>query len=235
MQDEAGHGQYLYHAAETLGITREEMMDAFLTGKAKYSSIFNYPSLTWADVGMIGWLVDGAAIRNQTMLAQCSYGPYSRAMVRICAEETFHHKQGKEMVLKYAHGTPQQQEMAQDALNRYWWPSLMMLGPHDSDSPNTPQLVRWGIKTKTNDEVRQEFIAETAPELIAGGLNIPDPDLRYDDSTDTWHHGPINWDEFWQVVRGNGPCNAERLGARRQAHEDGTWVREALTAFAERN
>ena len=233
VQDEAGHGQYLYHAAETLGITREEMLDAFLEGRAKYSSIFNYPSMTWADVGMIGWLVDGAAIKNQTMLAQCSYGPYSRAMVRICAEETFHHKQGKEMVLKYASGTPKQREMVQDALNRYWWPSLMMLGPHDAASPNTGQLMKWGVKTKTNDEVRQEFIAETAPELIAGGLTIPDPDL-YQDEDGVWHHGPIDWDEFWQVVKGNGPCNAERLGARIKAHEDGAWVREALTAYSEK-
>lgn len=232
VQDEAGHGQYLYHAAETLGATREEMMDSFLTGKAKYSSIFNYPSASWADVAIIGWLVDGAAIRNQLMLAQCSYGPYSRAMVRICAEETFHHKQGKEMVLKYAHGTSKQREMVQESLNRYWWPSVMMLGPHDSESPNTPQLVRWGIKTKTNDEVRQEYIAETAPELMAAGLTIPDPDLGYDEATDSWIHGPIDWDEFWQVVRGNGPCNAERLGARAKAHADGKWVREALNAYA---
>ncbi|MEM7347220.1 MAG: 1,2-phenylacetyl-CoA epoxidase subunit PaaA, partial [Chloroflexota bacterium] len=234
VQDEAGHGQYLYHAAETLGATREEMMDAFLTGKAKYSSIFNYPNPSWSDVAMIGWLVDGAAIRNQLMLARCSYGPYSRAMVRICAEETFHHKQGKEMVLKYAHGTPKQRQMVQESLDRYWWPSVMMLGPHDSESPNTPQLARWGIKTKSNDEVRQEFIDETAPELMAAGLTIPDPDLRYDEATDTWIHGPINWDEFWQVVRGNGPCNAERLGARQKAHDDGAWVREALVAHANR-
>lgn len=234
VQDEAGHGQYLYHAAETLGATREEMMDAFLTGKAKYSSIFNYPSLTWADVGIIGFLVDGAAIKNQTMLARCSYGPYSRAMVRICAEEAFHHKQGKEMVFTYAQGTPKQKAMVQDALNRYWWPALMMLGPHDSDSPNTPQLVRWGIKTKTNDEVRQEYLNETAPELLAAGLTIPDPDLSYDEASGNWTHGPIDWDEFWQVVRGNGPCNKERLGARAKAHADGTWVREALNAYAER-
>lgn len=233
VQDEAGHGQYLYHAAETLGVSRDELYDAFLEGRAKYSSIFNYPSLSWADVGMIGWLVDGAAIKNQTMLAQCSYGPYSRAMVRICAEETFHHKQGKEMVLKYAAGTPKQREIVQDALNRYWWPSLMMLGPHDAQSTNTPQLVKWGVKTKTNDEVRQEFIAETAPELIAGGLTIPDPDL-YQDEEGIWHHGPIDWDEFWQVVKGNGPCNAERLGARQKAHDDGAWVREALVAYSEK-
>ncbi len=234
VQDEAGHGQYLYHAAETLGTTREEMMDAFLSGKAKYSSIFNYPVPVWADVGMIGWLVDGAAIKNQLMLARCSYGPYSRAMVRICAEETFHHRQGKEMILKYAGGTPKQKEMSQESLNRYWWPALMMLGPPDAESPNTPQLVRWGIKTKTNDEVRQEFINETAPELLAAGLTMPDPDLWYDETTKNWIHGPINWDEFWQVIRGNGPCNKERLDARRQAHEKGSWVREALSAYAQR-
>ncbi len=234
VQDEAGHGQYLYHAAETLGATREEMMDAFLTGRAKYSSIFNYPVPNWSDVAIIGWLVDGAAIANQLMLARCSYGPYSRAMVRICAEETFHHKQGKEMVLKYANGTEKQREMVQDSLNRYWWPSVMMLGPHDSDSPNTPQLVRWGIKTKTNDQVRQEFINETAPELLEAGLTIPDPDLHYDEESGNWIHGPIDWDEFWAVVKGNGPCNAERMAARRDAHADGTWVREALNAYAER-
>ncbi|MFK7801882.1 MAG: 1,2-phenylacetyl-CoA epoxidase subunit PaaA [Anaerolineae bacterium] len=233
VQDEAGHGQYLYHAAETLGATREEMLDAFLEGRAKYSSIFNYPSNSWADVGMIGWLVDGAAIKNQTMLAQCSYGPYSRAMVRICAEETFHHKQGKEMVLKYAAGTPKQREMVQDALNRYWWPSLMMLGPHDAESTNTDQLMKWGVKTKTNDEVRQEYMAETIPELLAGGLTIPDPDLHQDEEG-VWHHGPIDWNEFWQVVKGNGPCNVERLGARQKAHKDGAWVRDALTAYSEK-
>lgn len=234
VQDEAGHGQYLYHAAETLGATREEMVDALLSGKAKYSSIFNYPSLTWADVGMIGWLVDGAAIKNQTMLARCSYGPYSRAMVRICSEETFHHKQGKEMVIRYAQGTPKQRQMAQDALNRWWWPSMMMLGPHDSDSPNTPILKRWGIKTKTNDEVRQEFLNEHAPELIEAGLQIPDPELRYDDTTGNWIHGPIDWNEFWAVVKGNGPCNEARLAARQKAHDDGLWVREAMQAHAAR-
>lgn len=232
VQDEAGHGQYLYHAAETLGVTREEMLEALLSGKAKYSSIFNYPTLTWADIGTIGWLVDGAAIKNQTMLAQCSYGPYSRAMVRICAEETFHHKQGKEMVILYAKGTPKQRAMAQDAINRWWWPALMMLGPHDSDSPNTPTLVRWGIKTKTNDQVRQEFINEHAPEILEAGLTLPDPDLRYDEATGNWTHGPINWDEFWAVVNGNGPMNKERLEARRRAHAEGAWVREALVAYA---
>lgn len=232
VQDEAGHGQYLYHAAETLGISREAMLEALLSGKAKYSSIFNYPTLTWADIGTIGWLVDGAAIKNQTMLAACSYGPYSRAMVRICAEETFHHKQGKEMVLLYAKGTPKQRQMAQDAINRWWWPALMMMGPHDKDSPNTEILVRWGIKTKTNDQVRQEFINEHAPEILEAGLTIPDPELRYDEATGNWLSGPINWDEFWQVVGGNGPMNKERLEARRRAHAEGAWVREALEAYA---
>src|SRR5690606_38346050 len=231
VQDEAGHGQYLYHAAETLGATREEMTEALLAGRAKYSSVFNYPTLTWADVGMIGWLVDGAAIRNQLMLAQCSYGPYSRAMVRICSEETFHRKQGREMIVLYASGTSRQRAMAQDALERWWWPSLMMLGPHDADSPNTPQLVKWGIKTKTNDEVRQEFVNEHVPELQAAGLTVPDPAMYRDEATGNWHHGPIDWDEFWNVVKGNGPCNAERLSARNRAHDDGRWVREALTAF----
>lgn len=234
VQDEAGHGQYLYHAAETLGVRRQELVDALLEGRAKYSSVFNYPTLTWADVGMIGWLVDGAAIRNQLMLAQCSYGPYSRAMVRICAEETFHHKQGKEMVLTYAQGTPSQRGMAQYALDRWWWPSLMMLGPHDGDSPNTPQLVAWGIKTKTNDQVRQEFVDEHVPELREAGLIVPDPELRWDTETGHWVHGPIDWNEFWRVVKGNGPVNAERLAARRRAHEEGHWVREAMAAYAAR-
>ncbi len=234
VQDEAGHGQYLYHAAETLGASRDELVDALLAGKAKYSSVFNYPTLTWADVGMIGWLVDGAAIRNQLMLAQCSYGPYSRAMVRICSEETFHHKQGKEMVITYAQGTPSQRRMAQDALDRWWWPSVMMLGPHDSDSPNTPLLVRWGIKTKTNDQVRQEFVDEHVPELTEAGLTIPDEQMRFDEESGHWVHGPIDWDEFWRVVKGGGPCNAERLAARNAAHDEGAWVREALSAYATR-
>ncbi len=233
VQDEAGHGQYLYHAAETLGATREEMMDALLTARAKYSSIFNYPSLTWADVGMIGWLVDGAAIKNQTMLAGCSYGPYSRAMVRICSEETFHHKQGKEMVIAYARGTEKQRKMAQDALNRWWWPSLMMLGPHDKDSTNSGVLSRWGVKLKSNDEVRQEFIDEHVPELLEAGLTIPDPDLHQDENGN-WVHGPIDWSEFWAVVKGERGLQGERLGARRTAHEDGAWVREAMEAYARR-
>jgi ring-1,2-phenylacetyl-CoA epoxidase subunit PaaA len=234
VQDEAGHGQYLYHAAESLGVTREEMIDALLSGKAKYANVFNYPTPTWADMGVIGWLVDGAAMTNQVMLAQCSYGPYSRAMVRICAEEGFHKKQGQEMVIRYAQGRPVQRAMVQDAINRWWWPTLMMFGLHDAESPNSDTLKRWGIKTRSNDELRQEFINELVPQLHALGLTVPDPDLRYDETTGNWLHGPINWDEFWQVVSGNGPLNKERLGARREAHEDGAWVREALEAYAAR-
>jgi ring-1,2-phenylacetyl-CoA epoxidase subunit PaaA len=235
VQDEGGHGQYLYHAAETLGATREEMIDALLTGKAKYSSIFNYPSLSWADMGAIGWLVDGAAILNQTMLAKCSYGPYARAMLRICAEENFHKRQGQDIVITLATGTPEQKAMMQDSLNRWWWPTLMMFGPHDTDSTNSAILIRWGIKTKTNDELRQTFINQMVPELNALGLTIPDPDLRFDEASGSWLIGPIDWDEFWRVVKGNGPCNAERMTARRQAHEDGEWVREAMAAYAEKN
>lgn len=234
VQDEGGHGQYLYHAAETLGATRAEMIEALLQGRAKYSSVFNYPSLSWADMGVIGWFVDGAAILNQTMLAHCSYGPYSRAMVRICTEETFHKKQGMEQVIRYARGTPAQKAMVQDAVNRWWWPSLMMFGPHDTDSPNSAQLIRWGIKTRTNDELRQEFVNRTAPDMHALGLSLPDPDLHFDDASGNWVSGEINWDEFWRVVKGDGPCNAERLEARRQAHADGLWVREALAAYAAR-
>jgi ring-1,2-phenylacetyl-CoA epoxidase subunit PaaA len=234
VQDEAGHGQYLYHAAETLGVTREEMLEALLAGKAKYSSVFNYPTLNWADNGVIGWFVDGAAILNQTMLARCSYGPYARAMVRISAEESFHHKQGIEQVILYARGTPQQRRMVQDAVNRWWWPTLMMFGPHDQDSPNTPILVRWGIKTKTNDELRQIFVNQTVPGIHALGLTLPDPKLRFDEHSGNWIHGPIAWDEFWRVVKGDGPCNAERLAARRAAHEQGQWVREALLAYSQR-
>ena len=234
VQDEGGHGQYLYHAAETLGATREDMIDALLSGKAKYSSIFNYPSLSWADMGAIGWLVDGAAILNQTMLAKCSYGPYARAMIRICAEENFHKRQGQDIVITLATGSPDQKAMMQDALNRWWWPTLMMFGPHDSDSTNSAILTRWGIKTKTNDELRQTFINQMVPELQALGLTIPDPDLRFDDESKDWRIGAINWDEFWRVVKGDGPCNAERLAARREAHADGQWVREALAAYAEK-
>lgn len=234
VQDEAGHGQYLYHAAETLGATREDMIDALLTGKAKYSSVFNYPALAWTDMGVIGWLVDGAAIMNQTMLAHCSYGPYSRAMVRICTEEGFHKKQGMEMVIRYARGTAQQKAMVQDSINRWWWPSMMMFGPHDAVSPNSPQLIRWKVKTKTNDEVRQDFVDELVPDLHALGLSVPDPDLRYDEATGHWRYGAINWDEFWRVLKGDGPMNKQRLAARQKAHAEGQWVREALVAYAEK-
>jgi ring-1,2-phenylacetyl-CoA epoxidase subunit PaaA len=234
VQDEAGHGQYLYHAAETLGATREEMLEALLSGKAKYSSVFNYPTLTWADIGVIGYLVDFAAILNQTMLARSSYGPYARAMVRICAEENFHKKQGQDIVIRMARGTARQKAMVQDAINRWWHPTLMMFGPHDSDSPNSGVLIRWGVKTKTNDELRQDFIDKIVPELHALELSIPDPELRFDEETGHWITGEIDWDEFWRVVKGHGPCNKERMQARIQAHEDGRWVREALAAYAEK-
>ncbi|MCC7359497.1 MAG: 1,2-phenylacetyl-CoA epoxidase subunit A [Anaerolineales bacterium] len=235
VQDEAGHGQYLYHAAETLGTTREAMIAALLSGQAKYASVFNYPSLSWADIGMIGWLVDGAAILNQTMLARCSYGPYSRAMVRICMEEGFHKKQGQEMIIRYARGTPRQRTLAQDALNRWWWPALMMFGPHDSASTNSADLLRWKIKTRTNDELRQEFVNELAPDLQALGLAVPDPALQFDATAGNWISGELDWDEFWRVVKGGGPCNAERLAARQKAHDDGQWVREALAAYTARS
>ena len=234
VQDEAGHGQYLYHAAETLGISREEMLEQLLSGKAKYANVFNYPTLNWADNGVIGWLVDGAAIKNQTMLAHASYGPYSRAMVRICAEEGFHMKQGKEMVILYSQGTAHQCEMVQDAINRWWWPTLMMFGLPDDVSTNSETLMRWGIKTRSNDTLRQEFVNEMVPEIQVLGLTIPDPDLHYDEASGNWRIGPIDWDEFWRVVKGNGPCNKERLATRRRAHENGAWVREAVEAYAAR-
>ena len=234
VQDEAGHGQYLYHAAETLGATREEMLEALLSGEAKYSNVFNYPTLNWADVGVFGYLVDFAAILNQTMLARCSYGPYSRAMVRICAEESFHKKQGQDIVIRMSQGTPRQKAMVQDAINRWWWPTLMMFGPHDAESSNTAVLVRWGIKTKTNDELRQDYLDQIVPELNTLGISIPDPELRYDVASGHWIHGPIDWDHFWRVVRGFGPCNKERMEARIRAHEEGAWVRAAVAAYARR-
>ncbi len=234
VQDEGGHGQYLYHAAETLGVSREEMIGALHSGKAKYSSIFNYPATSWADIGVIGWFVDGAAILNQTMLARGSYGPYARAMVRISAEESFHNKQGIEIVLALVQGTPAQRAMAQDAVSRWWWPTLMMFGPRDSESPNTPMLVRWGIKTRSNDELRQEFVNQTVPQAQAMRLTLPDPDLRFDESTGNWSFGEIDWGEFWRVVGGDGPCNRERLQARREAHADGLWVRQAMAAYGAR-
>jgi ring-1,2-phenylacetyl-CoA epoxidase subunit PaaA len=234
VQDEAGHGQYLYHAAETLGITRQETIEALLNGKAKYSNVFNYPTLNWADVGVIGYLVDFAAILNQTMLAHCSYGPYSRAMVRISAEENFHKKQGQDLVIRMAQGTATEKAMVQDAINRWWWPSLMMFGPHDKDSPNSAVLIRWGIKTKTNDELRQVFINQMIPELAALQLTVPDPALHYDVDSQNWIHGPIDWEEFWRVIKGFGPCNKERLETRQDAHAGGQWVREALQAYAQK-
>ena len=232
VQDEAGHGLYIYCGTETLGVDRAELVDQLLTGKATYSSIFNYPTLTWADIGVIGWFVDGAAIVNQTVLAKASYGPYARAMIRICKEENFHKKQGYEIIATLANGTPEQKAMAQDAVNRWWWPSLMMLGPSDTDSPNTAELMRWRVKRKTNDELRQRFIDLTVPQAEAVGLTLPDPELKFNADTEHYDHGKIDWDEFWQVVKGNGPCNRERLQARRDAHENGRWVREAAEAYA---
>ena len=232
VQDEAGHGLYIYCGTETLGVDRDELIDHLLAGKAKYSSIFNYPTLTWADIGCIGWFVDGAAIVNQTMLARASYGPYARAMVRICKEENFHKRQGYEIMATLAAGTPAQRAMAQDAVNRWWWPSLMMFGPSDTDSPNSAELTRWGIKRKSNDELRQRFVNQTVAQAKAIGLVLPDPALEYDESSGNWKFGPIDWNEFYEVVKGNGPCNHERMKARRKAHEEGEWVRAAATAHA---
>jgi len=232
VQDEAGHGLYLYSAAETLGIDREELLDQLLTGKAKYSSIFNYPSLNWADIGAIGWLVDGAAIMNQTMLARGSYGPYSRAMIRICKEESFHNRQGYELILSMAKGTKEQKEMAQDALNRWWWPSIMMFGPPDDMSPNSADLVKWRVKLESNDELRQRFIDRTVPQAEFAGLVVPDKDLKWNAERGHYDYGKINWDEFFSVIKGNGPCNIERLNTRQKAHSDGAWVREAAMAYA---
>jgi ring-1,2-phenylacetyl-CoA epoxidase subunit PaaA len=232
VQDEAGHGLYIYCGTETLGVDRHELVSDLLSGKAKYSSIFNYPTLTWADMGVIGWFVDGAAIVNQTMLAKASYGPYARAMVRICKEENFHKRQGYESVAILARGMPGQRAMVQDAVNRWWWPSLMMFGPNDKDSPNSAELIKWGVKKKSNDELRQRFVNLTVPQAQAVGLTLPDPKLRYNESTENWDFGEINWDEFWAVVKGDGPCNRERLAARQKAHDDGAWVRAAAEAYA---
>ncbi len=232
VQDEGGHGMYLYSAAETLGIARAELLEQLLDGRAKYSSIFNYPTLTWADVGAIGWLVDGAAIMNQIPICRCSYGPYARAMVRICKEESFHQRQGFEIMLALARGTAEQRAMAQDALNRWWWPSIMMFGPSDANSTHTAQSMRWRIKRFTNDELRQKFIDVTVPQAEFLGLTIPDPALRWDEANQHYLTGPIDWSEFKAVLQGNGPCNQERVQARRKAHEDGRWVREAAAAHA---
>jgi ring-1,2-phenylacetyl-CoA epoxidase subunit PaaA len=232
VQDEGGHGAYLYSAAETLGVSRDEMMDQLLSGAAKYSSIFNYPTPTWADVGAIGWLVDGAAIINQIPLCRCSYGPYARAMVRVCKEESFHQRQGFEIMLTLARGTPAQKAMAQASLNRWWWPSLMMFGPNDADSKHSAQSMRWKIKRFSNDELRQRFIDNTVPQAEFLGLSIPDPKIRWNEDTGHYESGEIDWTEFFEVIKGNGPCNRERLEARRKAHADGAWVREAALAYA---
>ncbi len=232
VQDEAGHGLYLYAAAETLGVSRDELVDQLLDGSAKYSSIFNYPTLTWADVGAIGWLVDGAAIMNQIPLCRCSYGPYARAMVRVCREESFHQRQGFELMLALTRGTEAQRAMAQDALDRWWWPALMMFGPGDAESVHTAQSMAWKIKRFTNDELRQKFVDVTVPQARFLGLEVPDPALRFDEASGHWRFGEIDWDEFHQVIAGNGPCNRERLAARRRAHDEGAWVREAAAAWA---
>lgn len=234
VQDEAGHGLYLYSAVETLGADREETIDDLHSGAAKYSSIFNYPTLTWADMGTVGWLVDGAAIMNQVPLCRCSYGPYARAMVRVCKEESFHQRQGFEIIAHLANGTPEQKAMAQDSLNRWWWPALMMFGPNDADSKHTAQSMKWKIKRATNDELRQQFVDITVPQAEMIGLKVPDADLKWNEARQSYDFGAINWEEFNQVVAGHGPCNKERVDARRKAKENGQWVREAALAFAEK-
>ena len=235
VQDEAGHGLYLYAAAETLGVDREDLLDLLHSGTQKYSSIFNYPTLTWADMGAIGWLVDGAAIMNQVPLCRCSYGPYGRAMVRVCKEESFHQRQGFEILHTLSHGSPAQKAIAQDAVDRFWWPSLMMFGPPDADSPHTAQSMAWGIKRFSNDELRQRFVDMIVPQAEVLGLTLPDPDLRRD--PETGHHtiGPIDWDELTRVIQGDGPCNAQRMERRRTAHEEGALVRESALAYAEKH
>jgi len=232
VQDEAGHGLYLYSAAETLGTSRDQMLDALHTGRAKYSSIFNYPTLTWADVGVIGWLVDGAAIMNQIPLCRCSYGPYARAMVRVCKEESFHQRQGYEALLVMMTGTQEQKDMVQDAVNRWWWKCLAMFGPPDADSPNSAQGMRWGIKRISNDDLRQKFVDATVPQAKVLGVTLPDPDLKWNEERQHHDYGAIDWDEFWATVNGNGPCNKERLSTRVKAWNEGAWVREAALAHA---
>lgn len=234
VQDEAGHGLYLYSAAETLGMSRDDMYEELHSGKAKYSSIFNYPSISWADVGAIGWLVDGAAILNQIPICRTSYGPYARAMVRICKEESFHQRQGFEVLLTLANGSPEQRAMAQDAINRWYWPSVMMFGPSDGESTHSEQSMRWKIKRFTNDELRQRFVDMVAEQIKVLGLEHPDKDLKWNEERGHYDFGPINWDEFWNVVKGNGPCNRERIETRRKAWEEGAWVREAAVAYAEK-
>ena len=234
VQDECGHGLYLYAAAETLGASREELVDQMLAGKAKYSSIFNYPTLTWADIGVIGWLVDGAAIMNQIPLCRCSYGPYARAMIRVCKEESFHQRQGYEIMVTLSRGSQEQRAMAQDALNRWWWPVLMMFGPPDSASQHGDTSTKWKIKRFSNDELRQKFVDATVPQAQYLGLAIPDPGMTRNEATGHWKYSAIDWDEFKQVLAGNGPCNRDRMTARRKAHEEGAWVREAAAAYAEK-
>lgn len=234
VQDEAGHGLYLYSAAETLGADRMDLVQDLLDGKAKYSSIFNYPTPTWADIGAIGWLVDGAAIANQVMLCRTSYGPYSRAMVRICKEESFHQRQGYEILISLVNGNEVQKKMAQDALDRWWWPALMMFGPTDDHSPNSAQSMKWKIKRKSNDELRQEFIDKTVPQAEFLGLTVPDPDLKWNEERGHYDFGKIDWEEFYQVIKGNGKCNRQRMEARNKAHDEGAWVREAANAYAEK-
>jgi ring-1,2-phenylacetyl-CoA epoxidase subunit PaaA len=234
VQDEAGHGLYLYSATETLGVTREQTINDLHSGKAKYSSIFNYPTLTWADIGAIGWLVDGAAILNQVMLTRTSFGPYARAMVRICKEESFHQRQGFEILFVLSTGSKEQKEMCQDAIDRWWWPSLMMFGPHDSESTHSDQSMKWKIKRKSNDELRQSFVDMIAEQVKVLGMTLPDPQLKWNEKKRHYDFGEINWEEFWNVVKGNGPCNRERLGARRRAWTEGQWVRDAAAAYSEK-
>jgi ring-1,2-phenylacetyl-CoA epoxidase subunit PaaA len=234
VQDEAGHGLYLYSAAETLGISREELYQQLLTGKAKYSSIFNYPTVSWADIGAVGWLVDGAAIMNQVMLCRTSYGPYARAMVRICKEESFHQRQGYEILMALSQGNEAQKKLLQDAVDRWWWPALMMFGPNDSESTHSEQSISWKIKRKSNDELRQDFIDATVPQAEFLGVKIPDPELKWNPERGHYDFGDINWDEFWNVVKGNGPCNKQRMKVRTKAQEQGAWVREAAAAYAEK-
>lgn len=234
IQDEGGHGLYLYSAVETMGVDRDTLLEELHSGKAKYSSIFNYPTLTWADMGTIGWLVDGAAIMNQIPLCRCSYGPYSRAMIRICKEESFHQRQGYELLLTMMKGTEAQKRMVQDAMNRWWWPAISMFGPNDSDSPHTAQSMKWKIKRFTNDELRQKFVDVTVEQAKILGITVPDPDLKWNAERGHYDFGQINWDEFWEVVKGDGPCNRERLEARKKAWDEGAWVREAATAYADK-
>ncbi len=234
VQDEAGHGLYLYSACETLGVTREQMIEELQSGKAKYSSIFNYPTLTWADIGAIGWLVDGAAIVNQVSLQKTSYGPYSRAMIKICKEESFHQRQGYEIICTLAKGTDEQKKMAQDALNRWWWPSIMMFGPHDKDSNRSEKALNWKIKRESNDSLRQSFIDKTVPQAELIGLKIPDDKLKWNEKTNHYDFGDIDWEEFWNVVNGKGLCNKERIEHHKKAHDEGEWVREAAVAYSEK-